>query len=460
MKIDDFKNKKILILGFGREGADNFIYFRKRYPKKILGIGDRLEYQKLNIKYQKLIKQDKNIKLHLGKNYQKALKDYDVIIKSPGIPRGTIEPYITKNQKITSQTEIFLEKCSEEIIGVTGTKGKSTASSLIYDVLRSGHKKVYLIGNIEKPVFSFLEKAKRGDIFVYELSSHQLQSVKKSPHIAVFLNIYPEHLDYYRNFSEYLKAKQNITRYQGTQDYFIYNSSEKFVTETSEKTKAKKISFALEGADCSIKDGWIIYKKKKIMNVKSSPLPGSFNLLNIMPAIIIGTLFGISSSVINRAVVKFKPLKYRLEKIGIFKGVSFYNDALATIPEATIAAIDALGENVQTIILGGFDRNIDFKKLARRILNSRIRNMILFPATGEKIQNEVSGLAKKESFEEIPRSFDVDNMEDAVKICYKYTDRGKICLLSCASSSFSIFKDYRDKGDLFRKYVFKLGKNR
>jgi len=179
MKLEELKDKKILILGFGREGRDNFLALRKLFPKKILAIADRMELEELPKKIQKPLKFEKKLKLYFGKDYLKALEKYDLIIKTPGIPLKTIKPFLKRGQRMTSQTEIFFDNCPGIIVGVTGTKGKGTTASLIYKILKKGGKKVKLIGNIGKPVFQTLLRAKRGDIFVYELSSHQLQNLIK-----------------------------------------------------------------------------------------------------------------------------------------------------------------------------------------------------------------------------------------------------------------------------------------
>jgi len=425
MKISELEKKRVVILGFGREGRDTLKFLKKLFPKKVIGIADQKQFPISNFQFP-------NVKLHLGKNYLKALKSYDIIIKSPGIPFKILPRNVLG--RITSQTEIFFENCPGKIVGITGTKGKSTTSSLIYEILKAcpeRSRRAHLIGNIEKPVLSYLAKAKPDNVYVYELSSHQLYNLKKSPHIAVLLNIYQEHLDYYRNFKEYTNAKANITRYQTKNDYLIYNSGDEIVREIARKSKTKKI-----------------------------PINGSYYSLDRAAAKAVGKIFKVPSKIIDKTIKKFKYLPHRLELVGTFKGITFYNDALATIPEATIGALDTLGNRVETIMLGGYERNIDFKNLARRILKSKIKNVILFPTTGQRIWKSIRQAQGKKNQRGVSslRSFFVDNMPDAVKLAYQYTNREKICLLSTASPSFSIFRDYKEKGDLFKKYVRKYGR--
>ena len=426
MKLKELEDKKILILGFGREGRDTFKFLRKLFPKRVIGIADRLEFKNLKLK----IKNYKNIRWHLGTNYLKALKNYDVIIKSPGIPIHLPEiEKAFKRGKITSQTEIFFENCPGKIVGVTGTRGKSTTTSMIYEILKAGKIKAHLVGNIGKPVLNLLSSAKPKDVYVYELSSHQLYGLKKSPHITVLLNIYPEHLDYYRNFKEYASAKANITLWQTKEGFLVYNSEDKTVKEIAKKSKAKKI-----------------------------PIGGEYYELDKAAAEAVGELFKIPSKIIEKTLKEFKYLPHRLELVGTFKGITFYNDALSTIPETAILAMKTLGKRVQTIFLGGFDRKIDFKNLAKKVLeNKNIKNVILFPTTGEKIWKEIIKQARGKA---VPRHFFIDNMRDAVKLAYQYTQKGKICLLSCASTSFSIFRDYKEKGNLFKKQVFAQAKTK
>ncbi len=333
-----------------------------------------------------------------------------------------IAPYVGKKQTVTSQAAIFFANCKGTIIGVTGTKGKSTTSSLIQHVLKKGGFKAHVIGNIGKPVLQFLSKGK--DIFIYELSSFQLGELWQSPHIAVLLNVYPEHLDYYKNFQEYAEAKARITTYQQKDDILIFNKKDPVASAIALKSKARKLPFAMAKG----KGTWIASKE---------------------PAILIGRLYRIPKNVIERAIKTFKPLPYRLEKVGEWKGICFVNDSLATIPEATTAALDALEPNVHTLIAGGLDRGISFQNLSKRIEKSAVKTLILFPQTGKKII---------QNLKHPPQTFFVQDMKEAVQIAYRYTPQGKICLLSPAAPSFNLFRDYKDRGDQFIKWAKAYGK--
>lgn len=406
------EKKKLLILGFGREGRDAFEFLRRIFPDKTIGIADRNE----KIKIPKLKKAD----WYIGENYLKAIGKYDGIVKSPGIPPKIVEPHLKKGHRIISATEIFFKTCPGMIIGVTGTKGKSTTSAMIYHILKRSGLKPHLVGNIGKPALSALLFAGQNDIFVYELSSHQLYELKKSPHIAVFLNLYPEHLDYYRNFEEYANAKTNIFKWQTEKDYLIYNSQDKLVNSFARTSKAKKI-----------------------------PIRGKYYELDREAARAVGKIFGIMPKILERSLKTFKPLPHRLELVGTYRGITFYNDSLSTIPETTIEALNFLGPRVYTLIAGGFDRGGNYRLLAKKIKTSSLKNLILFLPSGKRIRREVEKIIAPK-----PLSyFLAENMRHAVRIAFLQTRKGRICLLSPASPSFGTFRDYRDRGEQFKKYI-------
>ncbi|MDD4661699.1 MAG: Mur ligase family protein [Candidatus Pacebacteria bacterium] len=403
MKLQDLKNKKIIILGFGREGKDTYKTLKKLFPEKELALADKNEI-------------DANEKeIYTGKNYLKKLNHYELVIKTPGIPLKEIKPYLGK-AKVTSQTELFLSNCPGKVIGVTGTKGKSTTSSLIYKILKDHFKKVKLIGNIGKPCLSYLLKAKPKDIFVFEMSCHQLDHISKSPNIAVFTNIYEEHLDYYKTFLKYFNAKKNITKFQTEKDFFVYNPKFKELSEI--KTKAHKIPFEKS------------FKKENIHED------------SISAAVATSKIFGLTEKEIKKSIDDFKTLPSRIEFVCNLKGVDFYNDSLSTIPEATIFALNEI-KNVDTLILGGLDRGIKYTKLTDEIKKKNIKNIILFPNTDKKIFKELKN--EKINF------FFTDNMKEAVSIAKEKTK--KVCLLSPGASSYNLFKNYEDRANQFKKYL-------
>jgi len=420
MKLKELENNSILILGFGREGKDTYSFLRKIYPDKILAIAD-----------QKIDKKGKNLKVFSGKNYLSAISKYSIIIKSPGISFELIEPYLSKGQKVTSQTEIFINNYPGEIIGVTGTKGKGTTVSLIYHILQEAGLNVRIGGNIGKPVLQSLLTARKGEIFVYEMSSHQLKNLKRSPHIAVFLNLFPAHLNFFKDYKDYKRSKENIALYQTEKDFFIYNSDYKELKELAKKTKAKKIAFN---------------NYKGIIPKKDIPLVGNFNLLNVTAAALVAKLYKVPIKDIRQAVKSFKPLPHRLEFVKEYKGIKFYNDSLATVPEATIAGIEAFNGKLKTLILGGQHiPGIDFSRLAKKIIEEKVETLIFLPETGKEIYKEVLKYGK-------PKTFFVNSMKQAVETAYKHTKNG-VCLLSPTAPSFNLFKDYKERGDLFKEFV-------
>ena len=304
------------------------------------------------------------------------------------------------------------------VIGVTGTKGKSTTCSIIYKILESHKLNAFLIGNIGNPVLNLLFGDQEKKIYVYELSSFQIATITKSPDIVIFLNLFKDHLDHHRNFKEYSEAKKRIFKFQSKENILIYNKEDRLVKKLIEKAKSKKIPF--------------------------NPSRNNFQVYEI-----IGKIFKIPKNKIQKEVKGFKSLPHRIEYIGQKKGIHFYNDSSATIPEATILAIKKL-KNINTIIVGGVDKGFDLNKLSREIAVSEIKNIIYFPETGIEIAEKVGKLNEK------IKLFPVYNMKEAVLISFRETRKNKICLLSPAASSFNMFKNLKQRGIIFKKYVQKI----
>lgn len=446
--------KSVLLLGYGREGKSTHAFLRDRYPDIIVGVAD---------KDKKLVVQNvESDRLHTGDNYLESIFRYDVIIRSPGI-----SPYLPEfnqareeGKHITSATNIFFSECPGMIIGITGTKGKSTTTTLIYEIAKREYSDVRLVGNIGRPALDYLAGADGKTIFVAELSSHQLKDSRYSPHIAVLLNIVHEHLDYYPSFEEYIKAKGQIVNHQRAQDIVIFNPTYKILASLVDKAKSRKLCFALDQDGdlfCWIENGTVYTKasigaSRPVMPIKAIPLLGRGNLENTLAAVSVGLTLGVSEEKIRQAVREFKPLEHRLEFVGKVRNIRFYNDSLATIPEAAIHALEALGLEVETLIAGGFDRGLKYDQLGNFInTRTRLKNLILFPDTGNKIWEAVihAGRTKPVSIDR----YDVRTMEEAVDIAFRVTSSGKICLMSPASASFNLFKDYRERGEIFKGLV-------
>lgn len=409
MKLEELKKyRKILILGYGKEGQATEKFLKKFIPLAEVGIADK----------------------KFSSDYLRKQEEYDLIIRSPGISKGLItKPY-------TTATNIFFANVDNLVIGVTGSKGKSTTVSLIFDILKQAGKRVRLIGNIGRPMLDELSKGvNKDDIFVCELSSYQLDDVKYSPQIAVVLDLFPEHMNYHGNIQNYYNAKKNIITKLTDADYFIYNPKSLELKSWIKETTAKAIPFE---KDIPIED-------------KDIPLLGEHNRKNIMAAVTVAHLLKIDDKNITEAIKKFQPLPHRLQKVGRFKGITFYDDAISTTPDSTMAAINSL-KNIGTIFLGGEDRGFDFNNLVEMIIDYKIANVILFPDSGNKIYQLIE--AKKIKKLNLLKTKD---MEEAVKFAYKYTAPGKICLLSNASPSYSLWKNFEEKGDLFQFLVKKYG---
>ncbi len=391
--------KNVLILGYGKEGKITKNYLKKYYPKLKIGIGDGA----------------------LDKSYLKKQENFDIAIKTPGIKKELV------SIAYTTATNIFFSKVLGRnlIIGVTGSKGKSTTSSLVYHILKTAGKDVQLLGNIGKPMLgALLRPIPKSQIFVLELSSYQLDDIQFSPDIAIVTNLFPEHMDFHGNLNNYYEAKKNIIRFQSKDQYFVYN---KKTVSWLKNYVGKAVPFSKEKFE--------------------SNLLGEHNQNNIKAAARVAQILQIPDKKIRQAVKTFRGLKHRLENVGTFKNITFYDDAISTTPDSTIMAIEAL-KNVDTIFLGGQNRGYDFFQLEKVIRKYKIKNIVLFPDSGDKILRNTKGF----------NILKTRNMAEAVQFAYNNTKKESTCLLSCASPSYSLWKNFEVKGDEFKKFVKKFGK--
>lgn len=436
--LEYLKNKKILILGFGVEGKSTYSFLRKHFPNKEIIICDKKE------DYELELKEDKFVKCIHNNEYLKFVDDLDLIFKTPGLSFKGMDISSFEN-KITSELELVLEFIDIFTIGITGTKGKSTTSSLMYEVLEKNNKNAMLLGNIGVPIFDKIDEIQEDTILVLELSSHALQYIKKSTNIAMLLNVFEEHLDHYNSYEEYIEAKYNVFKYQKESDYALYNIDNDVIRKKQIKTNAKEITISLEGnnSDVTLEENKVYYKNKLIYeDTGDRNILGNHNLNNIMFVTTVASILNLDFELTKCAIDEFKPLAHRLEFVGTFGNVDYYNDSIATIPEATINAIKTL-KNVNTLIVGGKDRGVNLQELIDFLNTTDIENIICLPKTGEYIAEKI---VNKDVYL-------VETIDQAVKIAKEKTKKGKICLLSPAASSYGYFKNFEERGNLFKEYV-------
>lgn len=412
----DFKGKKVAVIGCGIEGQDA--------EKFLLGRGAKVTI--LDKKFDE--------------NYLKNLLDFDIIFRSPGVYRYL--PEIIKAEEegiqISSAIKLFLRLCPGKIIGVTGTKGKGTTATLIYQILKKAGKDVYLAGNIGKPMLELLPVISDKSYVVLEMSSFQLIDLEISPHIAVVLNITLDHMDWHKNREEYINAKKNIVGYQSAPDWAVLNEEYETSRNFAQYTKGKAIFFSKKTLDKKFKEDLL--------------LRGEHNLENIAAAVAVAKILEIEDKTTLEVISNFKGLEHRLELVGEVDGVAFYNDSFATGPQPTIAAIKSFTEPT-TVILGGSEKGLDYEELGREIAKAKnIKTVIIIGEIGYKI---IAAL-KKAKYRGAIVNLKKSSMQKIVKNAYRNTSPGGVVLLSPAAASFDMFASYKDRGNQFNEAVKKL----
>ncbi len=415
------RGKRVLILGFGREGKSSLAFIKKYLPHAEVGIADKNEAA-----FKDLVENpdaSNNPKLYFGDNYFDAINDYDIVLKTPGISLLGKDVDISK---ITSQTDLFLEEFHDQIIGITGTKGKSTTSTLIYHLLKESGKDAILAGNIGIPIFDIIEQINNKSIIVFELSAHQLQFIHRSPHIGILLNVFEEHLDHFGTFGAYRDAKLNIIRKMDERDWAVTNTE--FCYE-ADLMMVHSLNYQYYDFD---------------VNWDEMPLKGDHNRLNVKAALCAIHAFGIPVEEVLPYLYTFQPLEHRQELVGTFKGVTFYNDSISTIPQAAIAALQTI-KNVTFLLLGGFDREIDYSPLIEYLTKNPIKHILYTGKAGQRMFEMLQSAGYKG---------DIKNFKDlneAFEIIKSLSKPGDVCLLSPAAASYDQYRNFEERGRFFKK---------
>lgn len=459
MKLTDLKDKNIAILGFGLEWKStlNFLMNQNAQFKSItiLDVNQHLQTSSL-------------VGSVVWDEYLERLDQYDIIFKSAWIPMN--KKLSLHKDKIITQVQFFFDNYKGKIIAVTATKGKSTMVSLIFHILKDAWYRVKLVWNIGNPVLDEIDFIEEFDYVVLELSSYMLDTLKKQNYISVLGSIFPEHLDRHGSFQAYSKAKLHIL---DNSEYNVVHR--KTIQECN--LKDQYTNLVSYGSEWKYKwyYGFFMEDDKRLFSEKDRNIIWEHNLDNICAALAVCDIIGLPLKTVHESIKTFKWLPHRMENVGIYWWREWVDDAISTTPESTIQAIKSFGKKIDTIFLWGTDRGYDFNELIRCILEYKIRNIVLFPESGKKILELLKQHIEKYTDISTPdfkhciqvqykrwnhvnnlKIFSTDNMQEAVKFAYMYTEKWKMGLLSTASPSYSVWKNFEEKGDLFKKYVKEL----
>ena len=443
MTIVNYKNTSIAVLGFGVEGKAVVNYFYKNYPdKEICVIDESLNTTKTN--------NSNNIHYISGKNSLDCLIDFDIVFISPGISIYRNEIVMAKQSGVlfSSASQLWYDHHKDDLtIFVTGTKGKSTTSSLIHHVLNKLNDNVHLIGNIGIPAVDKVDMPFDNNIWIVELSSFQSATLKANPDISILLNLYPEHIDWHGSVEQYYRDKLRI----------IANTTRKGTAIINYKNK--NIISNLLGIGCWInfndpscihhRDNRIYNGKKIICQDRDIPLNGNHNLENICAMLCVIEKMGIEHNQAIELLHDYHSLPHRMQEFATINGVLFVDDSISTIPQSAMEAINYYEIRNTTLILGGLDRGLDWGEFSIWLSMSKVSNIIGLPDTGHTVVNNIRSTSNDNKIQ----LFIVDDLEDAVSIAKKLTPTHGVVLLTPASPSQNKYRDYKERGDLFKKFV-------
>ena len=438
------KGKRILLLGYGREGQSTWNVLRRLGTYEALDIAD--------LKAPAAVPEDGTV-WHTGPDYQKCMDDYDVVFKSPGIVLE--RPENEYRCSILSQTEVFFQCFRDQIIGITGTKGKSTVTTLLYHLLKQAGMDALLVGNIGIPALAHMEEVKPDTRIVFELSCHQLEYMTVSPHIGILVNIHEEHLDHYGTMEKYVEAKHHIFKNQRPDDILICNVQ---CLPEEGTCPSGLIRAGMDGSGKELdvvqeQDGtWVHFRGKSFcIPTDEIKLLGQHNYFDIGVAYGVCSILGMDDQVFARGLKTYEPLPHRLQYIGEREDVKYYDDSISTICDTTIQALKTL-KDTDTVLIGGMDRGIDYRELIEYLSDCPVPHIILMEATGKRIYQEIHKYYPE--FKNRARLILAEHLEDGVKRARQITRPGTSCVLSPAAASYGIFRNFEERGETFSRLVF------
>lgn len=458
-KINEFrskmKNRKVAVLGIGISNTPLIKYLYSMGAD--ITAFDRSNEDKLGPLMEEL--KDLDIKFSLGDEYLKKLKGFDIVFRTPGMRYDLPEILSAKEEgaEITSEMEVFFELCCAPIFAVTGSDGKTTTTTLIYNMLKEQGYNCWLGGNIGIPLLSRVEEIRETDMVVLELSSFQLHTMKKSPKVAVITNISPNHLDVHKSMDEYIEAKRNIFINQKPSDRLILNYDNEITRGFADEARGNVVFFSrlneLENGAC-VKDDRIVYKnsgkESLIVDKKDIVIPGEHNIENYLAAID-AVIEYVDIENIHKVATTFKGVEHRIEQVREINGIRFYNDSIASSPTRTIAGLNSFRQKV-ILIAGGYDKKIPYDTMGE-VIADKVKCLVLIGQTGPKIEKALSDEIKRTGKGEDIGVFKCDSLKEAVEKAYQEAQSGDVIIMSPASASFDMFKNFEERGNMFKQIV-------
>lgn len=447
-QIKTYQHKKILVLGLAKSGVSAASLLHKLGA--FVTVNDSKPLSE-NPEAQGLLEQ--GIKVVCGSHPTELIDEgFELVVKNPGIPyyNPMILKAIDKGIPIITEVELAYQVSEAPLVAITGTNGKTTTTTLIFEMLSAGNKQPLIAGNIGTVASGVAQEASPDNTIVIELSSFQLMGIAEfKPRIAIITNLYEAHLDYHGTKNEYIGAKARITKNQTAEDYLIVNADQDEVMEIARHSRAQIVPFStsrvLANGAC-VKDGWVCFNGEQIINTKDIVLPGKHNLENILSAAAAAILSGAEKEAIIKVLTTFAGVRHRLQYIGEVAGRRFYNDSKATNILATENALAAF-TNPIILLAGGLDRGNSFDELIPSLKN--VKTLITFGQTADKV-----GQAGSEAG--IKTILRVDNVEKAVPVAFEHSEPGDVILLSPACASWDQYKTFEVRGDMFIEAVHKL----
>ena len=461
-KLEDFekklKNQKVAIIGLGVSNIPLIDYFSEKKIETV--VFDDREEKNINPDILTKIKQYK-IKYFFGKECLKNLKGFDLIFRSPSCLPTKAELIAERERGaiVTTEIEQLMKMAPCKIIGITGSDGKTTTTTLTYEVLKNAGYKVYLGGNIGIPLFTKLSEIKPNDFIVLELSSFQLMGMEISPEIAAITNITPNHLNIHKDYQEYIDSKKNIFKYQNENGILVINADNELTQNCKNEANGKVIMFSSEK---KLENGYIVENgiikkcedgiRRHIIDTSDLKLKGIHNFQNIC------TVLALTENIVDiddavKTIKNFGGVQHRLELVREINGVEWYNDSASTSPTRGISALNAFNDKEIVLIAGGADKNLDYTPIGKPIVD-KVKSLILIGETANKIYDAVKNELEKEN-----KKLDIhmcETFKESIELAKRIAKPGQIVLFSPASTSFDMFKDMYDRGNKFKEEVYSI----